>query len=41
MAGNYAGTKLALRKGSAFIRIFFIIVVTALIAKLGWDYLRA
>lgn len=41
MAGNYAGTKLALRKGSAFIRVFFIVVVTALILKLGWDYWHA
>ena len=41
MAGNYAGTKLALRKGSAFIRVFFIVVVMVLIAKLGWDYWRA
>lgn len=41
MAGNYLGTKLALRKGGAFIRIFFIVVVAALIAKLGADYWRA
>ncbi len=41
MAGNYLGTKLALRKGSAFIRVFFIVVVAALIAKLGSDYWRA
>lgn len=36
MLGNYAGAHLALKKGSAFIRIFFLIVVTALIVKLGW-----
>lgn len=40
MLGNYAGTKLALRKGSGFIRIFFLIVVTALLLKLGWDWLQ-
>lgn len=40
MLGNYAGTKLALRRGSGFIRIFFLIVVTALLLKLGWDWGR-
>jgi len=39
MLGNYIGAHFALKKGSGFIRIFFIIVVTALILKLGWDYL--
>lgn len=37
MAGSYAGSQLALKKGSAFVRIFFIVVVTALIIKLTWD----
>ena len=37
MLGNYAGTKLALRKGSGFIRWFFIIVVVGLLVKLSWD----
>lgn len=39
MLGNYAGTKLALKKGSGFIRIFFVVVVVVLVAKLSWDYL--
>ncbi|MGN6567004.1 MAG: TSUP family transporter [Flavipsychrobacter sp.] len=39
MLGNYIGSHIALKKGSAFIRIFFIIVVLALILKLGYDYL--
>lgn len=39
MLGNYIGAHFALKKGSRFIRIFFIIVVSALIMKLGWDYL--
>ena len=39
MLGNYVGAHIALQKGSAFIRIFFIVVVAALIAKLGYDYL--
>lgn len=38
MVGNYAGSHLALKKGSAFIRIFFILVVLSLILKLGYDY---
>jgi len=38
MLGSYAGTRLALRKGSSFIRVFFLIVVSALLLKLGWDY---
>ncbi len=40
MLGNYAGTKLALRKGSGFIRIFFLLVVIALLLKLSYDYFR-
>ena len=39
MLGNYVGSHIALKKGSAFIRIFFILVVLALILKLGYDYL--
>lgn len=39
MAGNYIGSHLALKKGSGFIRIFFIVVVLALIIKLSYDYL--
>lgn len=39
MLGNYIGSHIALKKGSAFIRIFFIVVVSALILKLSYDYL--
>jgi uncharacterized membrane protein YfcA len=39
MAGNYLGSHLAIRKGSKFIRIFFIGVVIALVVKLSYDYL--
>ncbi|RYD55525.1 MAG: sulfite exporter TauE/SafE family protein [Sphingobacteriales bacterium] len=39
MLGSYAGSHLALKKGSGFIRMFFIAVVLALILKLGYDYL--
>ncbi len=34
MAGNYVGSHIALKKGSSFVRIFFIVVVTGLIATL-------
>lgn len=39
MVGNYVGAHFALRRGSGFIRIFFILIVTALIVKLGYTYL--
>jgi uncharacterized membrane protein YfcA len=38
VAGSLIGSKLALKKGSAFVRIIFIIVVSALILKLCWDH---
>lgn len=41
MLGNYAGSHMALKKGSGFIRVFFIAIVSALILKLGYDYWRA
>ena len=37
MAGNYLGSHLAIRKGSKFIRVFFIAIVLALIAKLSYE----
>lgn len=36
-AGGYLGAKTALTKGSAWVRIVFIIVVSALILRLGWQ----
>ena len=41
MAGGYLGARMAIAKGSGFIRIVFLIVVTALILKLGSDLIRA
>lgn len=41
MLGNYCGSKLALKKGSSFIRVFFLIVVTALIARLTYQWVNA
>ncbi len=41
VAGSLLGTGLALKHGAGFVRVVFIVVVTALIAKTGYDaYLR-
>ncbi len=37
MAGGYVGARTAVKQGSKFIRIVFLVVVTALIMKLGFD----
>jgi uncharacterized protein len=37
MLGSYIGSHIAIKKGHGFIRAFFLIVVVALITKLGWD----
>lgn len=37
MAGGYLGARMAVAKGSKFIRVVFIAVVSVLIVKLGWD----
>jgi uncharacterized membrane protein YfcA len=37
MVGSLAGTHLALKHGTGFVRLVFLAVVTALIAKTGWD----
>ncbi len=39
VAGSLVGTRLALRHGAGFVRIAFILVVSALIAKTAWDAL--
>ncbi len=41
MLGSLAGTRLAILRGSRFVRWFFLVVVTAIIGKLGYDTLRA
>jgi uncharacterized protein len=35
--GSLLGTRLALKHGAGFVRVFFIVVVGALILKTGWD----
>ena len=37
IAGSIAGTHLAILKGSRFVRVVFLVIVAALIAKLGSD----
>ena len=37
MLGGYLGSRTATARGSRFIRIAFLVVVTALIARVGWD----
>lgn len=37
MAGGYLGSRTAIARGSGFVRVAFLVVVTALIAKLGYD----
>jgi uncharacterized membrane protein YfcA len=39
IAGSMTGTRLAILKGSKFVRVFFLAVVVALIAKLARDQL--
>lgn len=40
VAGAWVGAHLALRKGSGFLRIFFLVVISALICRFGWDVFR-
>ncbi|WP_175988378.1 sulfite exporter TauE/SafE family protein [Microbacterium tenebrionis] len=37
VAGSYLGSRMAIARGSTFIRVVFLVVVVALIAKLGVD----
>lgn len=39
IAGSFIGSRLALRKGNSFIRIFFLIIVSIMILKYGYDIL--
>ena len=40
MTGAFLGARLAIRRGSPFMRHVFLVVVCALIAKTAWDVLR-
>ncbi|MCZ2860546.1 TSUP family transporter [Blastococcus sp. VKM Ac-2987] len=37
MLGGYIGSRTATARGSGFIRVVFLVVVTALIGRVGWD----
>ncbi len=37
MLGSFTGARLAILKGNKFVRIFFLVIVSALIIKLGYD----
>jgi uncharacterized membrane protein YfcA len=37
IAGSLAGTRLAMTQGNRFVRIVFLVVATALIARFAWD----
>lgn len=37
MAGSFLGAKMAIKRGSAFVRVFFLVIVTGMILKLGYD----
>ena len=39
LLGSQLGTRLALRRGSAWVRKVFVVVVTALVLRLAWDVL--
>jgi len=39
IAGAQLGSKLAIRHGSGFVRMVFLVMTTLLIAKIGWDTL--
>lgn len=40
LLGAYVGARMAVAKGSAFVRVVFVVVVGALIVKLGYDVVR-
>ncbi|MDT0267588.1 TSUP family transporter [Streptomyces sp. DSM 44915] len=37
MAGGWAGARMALRRGSGFVRVVLLVVVTALVSRLAYD----
>jgi len=40
VSGSLVGTRLALKRGSKFVRIFFLWIVAAMIIRYGWEVLR-
>lgn len=41
MLGSTLGARLALRRGTSFVRVLFLLVVSGFILKLGWDVYQA
>ena len=39
VAGAYLGARMAVARGSGFVRAVFLVVVAALVVRLGWDVL--
>ncbi|PYG01154.1 hypothetical protein SAMN05216184_102317 [Georgenia satyanarayanai] len=39
LTGGYLGARMAVARGSGFVRVVFLVVVLALVARLGWDVL--
>lgn len=37
MIGGYIGARMAISKGAKFVRVIFLVVVSVLIVRLGWD----
>ena len=38
--GGFLGAKLAISKGNAFIRVFFLLIVIGTLVRFGWDVLK-
>jgi uncharacterized membrane protein YfcA len=41
LLGSYVGARTAVARGSGFVRVFFVVVVSAFIVKIGSDVVRA
>jgi uncharacterized membrane protein YfcA len=41
VTGSIIGSRMAIKKGNRFIRVFFLIVVAILIARYGYDVFRS
>ncbi len=39
IAGNFAGSRMALKKGNSYIRVVFLVIVSMMIARYGYDIL--
>ena len=41
VTGSFIGSSLALKNGNGFVRVFFLIIVSIMILKYGYDILSA